>query len=164
DNSRELCGGTHLENTGAIESFKIISESSVSAGMRRIEAVTGRFVSDVIKREKIAAQQKAAKEKEDKISTERDKARRSGLLENTDAIVKGSKIINGIKIIACELPDADVDDLRSICDKVRKLEPLAAILLVSHDNDKVSYVIAFSQDLVKKGFNAAKTVKDISQV
>ncbi|OIO81664.1 MAG: alanine--tRNA ligase [Candidatus Omnitrophica bacterium CG1_02_43_210] len=164
DNSRELCGGTHLENTGAIESFKIISESSVSAGMRRIEAVTGIFVSDVIKREKIAAQQKAAKEKEDKVSTERDKARRSGLLNNTDAIIKGSKIINGIKVVASELPDADVDDLRSICDKVRQLEPLAAILLVSHDNDKVSYVIAFSQDLVKKGFNAAKTVKDISRV
>jgi len=164
DYSKELCGGTHLENTGQIGSFKIISETSISAGIRRIEAVTGKFVKGAIEKERVLQEQAAKKEAEDKIKAETDKARSKVLLEGVDEIIKKSKIINGIKIMASEVRGAGIDDLRGLCDRIKSKEQGAAILLASKSEDKVSLVLVLSKDLVAKGMNAANIIKEISGV
>jgi len=164
DYSKELCGGTHLGNTGQVGVFKIISESSISAGVRRIEAVTGRFVKDVLEKENLLKEEKAKKELEDKIKIDADKNRRKALLETVDGIIKNSKLIKGIKVIVYEIQGAGIDDLRSVCDSIKSKESSAAILLASKTEDKVSLVLALSKDLVNKGFDAVKIIKDVSKI
>jgi alanyl-tRNA synthetase len=178
--SKELCGGTHLEKTGPIGMFKITSESSISAGTRRIEAATGKAASDISRNQQnilkdisamFDAQPEDVLEKIEslldrvkKLEASLEKAKRQMADSQMQELILKSKKIGDITLIISSVPDTDAELLRIMTDKIRNKIKSAAILLASSSAGKVSLVLAFSQDLVKKGFNAGALIKDVSRI
>ena len=181
DFSTELCGGTHLDNTAKAGLFKIISESSVAAGVRRIEATTGLGVLDLLctKDELIA---ETAKEM--KLSNASELARKASQLQNE---LKGARSeiealegkiaayefgktedsavdVNGISVIAQRLDGVSVDSARALCDSVRDKNPSSVTLLALRAGDRLNFVCVCGADAVKRGANAGKIVKEIATI
>ena len=178
DFSKELCGGTHLNSTSEIGLFKIIAEGSIQAGVRRIEAVTGRaaavFVKDQEKEIEMLSRQFGAKpeslEQDLKKTSERVSAvknRLSQLMAGriksrwTDEMAKIS-VSQGVPVISKRMDGADADLLKLAVDVLKSSGRSFAALLSAGTEDKVSIAVAASEDLVKKGFHAGKIVKEIS--
>jgi len=180
DYSKELCGGTHLDNIGKIELFKIISEGSTSAGIRRIEAITGRFAINADKEQKeilkdvsvmlnVSEEDLLEKIQEDQarlknLETSLSRLRKNISNQQIKSLISKHKDINGVKAVISEIKDADMDILRGMADTIKDKVGSVAILLAAQSQDNVSLLLVFSQDLVKKGFNAGKLIKDISRV
>ena len=175
DYSKELCGGTHLTSTGQIGLFKIIGEESVSAGTRRITALTGAgAVAHVQKSEAILAQLASglkvpAADLPDRVESmtkeirELKKKAAAGAASGTLSIDKllGDVVeIAGVKVIAAEVPGADPNVLRQLIDQLRrKVSPVAVMLASKQDDKKVMLVAGLSRDLVEKGGDAVAWVK-----
>ncbi|MCP5004494.1 MAG: alanine--tRNA ligase [Planctomycetes bacterium] len=178
--SRELCGGTHVASTGEIGLFKIIHESSVAAGIRRIEAVTG---SDAIerarRREKILeklcnildtredsvierAQELTQQIKE--LKKEAQRAKMESSRENIADIIANIREIEGVSIVTEMVGGTDKAGLRKIVDILKKRLPSAAIVLGAVDDGRVTIVTAFSNDLVKSGLHAGNLAKEIAKI
>ena len=173
--SKEFCGGTHLKNTAQAGSFKIISESGVSAGVRRIEALTGFGVlnyyeeqgfmfnemMDMLKttpqniRRRIASilEENRAMAKE----IESLKSKLSGSL--VDDLVNSAEDMNGIKFVAGEAKGLDMNGLRNLGDKLKDKLKSAVIVLASGSDGKVNLVAMCSDDAVKAGAKAGDIVK-----
>lgn len=174
--SKELCGGTHCNQTGEIGSFYIISEGSVASGIRRIEAVTGmeafkyskinrdklKVVSSMLKSaEPVQAVEKLItelKEKQQEIENLKNKL----IFQNIDEILKQAIDINGIKALAVKLEGVDVKGLRILSDKLReKLYP-AVILLASKVDGQGILILSVTKDAIGK-YDAGKLLKNITQ-
>ncbi|MBS6006283.1 MAG: alanine--tRNA ligase [Clostridium baratii] len=180
DYSKELCGGTHVKNSGQIGLFKIIGESGVAAGIRRMEAVTGftaiKYVEDkqnTLKKacaslkcnekdilNKISSQSSEIKEKEKEIAELKAKLT-SGA---EDDILNSAKEINGINVIAYALEDVDGNALRDLGDKIRNKVDKSVVVLVSKVNDKVNLVAMATKDAVSSGVHCGKIIKEVAQV
>lgn len=180
DYSKELCGGTHVKNSGQIGLFKIIGESGVAAGIRRMEAVTGftaiKYVEEkqnTLKKacaslkcnekdilNKISSQASEIKEKEKEISELKAKLT-SGA---EDDILNSAKDINGINVIAYALEDVDGNALRDLGDKIRNKADKSVVVLVSKVNDKVNLVAMATKDAVSSGVHCGKIIKEVAQV
>lgn len=180
DYSKELCGGTHVKNSGQIGLFKIIGESGVAAGIRRMEAVTGftaiKYVEDkqnTLKKacaslkcnekdilNKISSQASEIKEKEKEISELKAKLT-SGA---EDDILNSAKEINGINVIAYALEDVDGNALRDLGDKIRNKADKSVVVLISKANDKVNLVAMATKDAVACGIHCGKIIKEVAQV
>lgn len=178
--SYELCGGTHVENTGDIGTFLILSEGSAAAGVRRIEAVTGREAYQVI-RERNRVLRKSARllttsteEVADKVTTlldSYDDVRRE-LVEVKQQVVKiefatkmaDTKMVKGVPVLSCLLKDADNDTLRQMTDTFREKYPSGIVALGSVINEKPSLILAVTEDLVKRGVNAGEIVKQVAGI
>lgn len=176
--SMELCGGTHIANTGTIGMFKILSESSVGSGIRRIEAVCGsaceKYVESLEKKiEQIAEILKTSKVRlvssvkkivadtkslEGEIATLKSRA----ISDKIDEYIKSAKIIDGIKVIAFSVKDVDIKSLREMADKVKEKQPSAIIIIASQFNGKLSFVVSVSNDLIEKGYHSGKIAKQFA--
>jgi alanyl-tRNA synthetase len=180
DFSLELCGGTHLRNTAEVGLFKLVGESSVGAGLRRVEAVTGkgalRYVND--QEEQLAGVARLVK------AAPHEAARRvEGLLEHNRALeaekdallakLAGYQVhdmldrvqeIKGIKVLAAQAAAPDMDSLRSMVDLLRGKIGSGVILLGSAAGDKVNLVAAVTKDLLGAGLHAGKLVKEVAAV
>ena len=178
--SKERCGGTHVSNVGEIGLFKIVSETGVAAGIRRIEALTGRAAikymeekqrllkeacsalkcteKDIIK--KISSQGSEIKEKEKEIAELKSKLT-SGAL---DDILNSAKDINGVKSIAYALEDVDGNALRDLADKIRSKMGSGVVILVSKMQDKVNLVAMATKDVLDKGIHCGKIIKEVASV
>jgi alanyl-tRNA synthetase len=178
DYSIEFCGGTHIDNTGKVGGFKIISEGGIAQGVRRIEAITGsnvvRYLAD---KENVISNVAAALK-----SNETDLMRKAGQvmadiksLENTiksiksdeisgsiDGIIESAKDINGVKFISKKFEDTDVDQLRSISDAVKESTDDVIMVFAAVNGDKVTFIVSVSEDLIGKGYHAGKLIKDIA--
>jgi alanyl-tRNA synthetase len=179
--SRELCGGTHVCATGEIGLFKIISETGIAAGMRRIEAVTGETayqlvnkqkelldeVAFVLKtseenlRERVEILVRSSKQMEKKIK-EAQKETAKGTI---DKLVESSVEVNGIKVIAHQAEVETRDDLLELADTIReKLKSTVGVLAGILDG-KISFVAVVTDDLIKsKGIKAGDVVKEIARI
>lgn len=174
DCSKEFCGGTHLKNSAQAGSFKILSESGVAAGIRRIEAVTGFGVIDYYEEKEAALKQigKLVKATGSNLMTrlqsiidenkamakeiESLKAKSQGGL--VDDIIKSAEDVNGIKLVTASVKGVDMNGLRSMGDMLKdKLD--GVIVLASGEGDKVSFVAMCSDAAVKKGAKAGDIVK-----
>lgn len=181
DYSKELCGGTHLESTGEIGLFRIMSECSVAGGIRRIEAVAGRAAYKSLKKdEEVIAEIAAALKSspKDVIRTARDAASKIGNLEkeianlrsgrdavNVDEIIKGAYEIEGVKIISVRLKNMGIEALRNTADNIKKgAAGLSVIVLGSGAEDRVYLVCAVSKELADKGVNAGNIIKKVSHI
>ena len=163
DYSKELCGGTHVDNTAEIGMFKIIRESSIAAGMRRIEALTGDAAGQWIeenKKLKIKNEKlKEKKQEEKKFEKERSK----DIKKNIDFIIKKARFIEGVKIITEEIENANMNILRWLSDGIKCKEKSAFIMLAGKDADKVFIVLSITDDLVGKGMDAEVMIKEIAK-
>jgi alanyl-tRNA synthetase len=176
--STELCGGTHVKRTGDIGFFKIVAESGVAAGIRRVEAVTGEGALQwVQEREaKLAEAAAALKTSPDEVAQkivqiqesvrtlEKELARLKSRMAASqgDELTARAEDVNGIKVLAATLDGADAKTLRETLDKLKdRLRP-AAIVLAAADGAKVSLVAGVTDDLTAK-VKAGELVNFVAQ-
>lgn len=178
--SYELCGGTHVHETGDIGIFLITSEGSAAAGVRRIEAVTGQSAYDLVQRRFRALKEAAGilttsvddvPEKTLALVNELDKSRKQmGKLRQELVALEFERklasvpLINGVPVLAAVLANADSDSLRQMCDRFRERYPTGAIVLGSAVDNHPFLIAAVTEDLVKRGLNAGELVKIAAQV
>ncbi|UJB31577.1 alanine--tRNA ligase [Chromobacterium sp. Beijing] len=179
DFSAELCGGTHVQRTGDIGLFKIVAESGVAAGVRRVEAVTGEGAiahiqaQDALLKEAAGAlkaqtlDEVAAKigSLQDNVKTlEKELAKLKGQLAASagDSLADGAAEVNGVKVLAVELPGADNNALRETLDKLKDKLGSAAIVLAAKGDGKVALVAGVTADLTSK-LKAGELVNFVAQ-
>ena len=168
--SKEFCGGTHVKNSSQIGLFKIISESSISSGVRRIEAVTGLGVENYIdtqinhikkSEEKIAELIDEKKKLEKEISELRLQSKMGQL----DSVLTKPIDLNGIKIYKAELNAENMDELKSFGDELRNKTKGAVGVLISQIDDKAAIVCIVTDDLIKeKKLSAGKIVGELAKI
>jgi alanyl-tRNA synthetase len=164
--SAELCGGTHVSATGEIGLFHIISESSIGAGLRRIEAVTGRGAEEYVG-QRLSDSQKSAQELEAELDKERKKtlALEKELARKTaESLIAQAEVIKGVKVLAAKVPSARMEILREMSDIIRDKLKSAIVVLGTAYQEKPAFLAAVTPDLVKKGYNAGKIVKQVAEV
>ncbi len=173
--SYELCGGTHVNETGDIGLFLITSEGSAAAGVRRIEAVTGREAYMLVKhrtqllRQSAATSQTSVDELPGRVESlvkELDTTRKSlSALKQKQALTDFSEklsqteMIGGSAVLALLVPEVDVDTLRILSDRFREKFASGVVLLASVNDQKPMILCSVSDDLVKRGVNAGDIVK-----
>ncbi|WP_326513706.1 alanine--tRNA ligase [Clostridium intestinale] len=178
--SKELCGGTHVRNSGEIGLFKIVSEAGVAAGVRRIEALTGfnalRYMEEKQNLLKEACGILKCSEKEviKKINTttqelkEKDKEiqeLKSKLVSGIeDEILGAKKVINDVEVVAYVVSDVDANSLRDLADKVRNKLDLGVVVLGSVLGDKVNFVSMATKNALPKGVHCGKIIKEVATV
>jgi alanyl-tRNA synthetase len=176
--SRELCGGTHVARTGDIGLFKIVAESGVAAGVRRVEAITGDVALAYMQRQQAvlddiaAALKSSASEAPGKIAQllegmrqlEKELARLKSKLAASqgDELVNQAVDIHGVKVLAATLEGADVAALRETMDKLKDKLKSAAIVLAAVQDGKVSLIAGVTQDLTSK-LKAGELVNFVAQ-
>ncbi len=177
DFSLEFCGGTHLDNTAKAGVFKIVSESSVAAGVRRIEAVTGKGVSELINRletekEKTAdllktspnvlltrAAQVMEEIKELSVKNDALSAELAGL--RTGELMNNAKTVGSVRLITAKL-EGSTEMLREIGDRVKDKAPDAVCVLAAEKDGKVSLAASCGKDAVAHGAHAGLILKKIA--
>jgi alanyl-tRNA synthetase len=161
--SIELCGGTHVSNTSEIGLFKIVSESSIAAGVRRIEAVTGRGVREFINslEKKIEDKNTEAESMLDrvkKLEKEINSMKSGNLRSDFEKLVAEATLVNGIKVLTSEIVINDMDQLRTAGENLRNIMGANGIgLLAAQADGKVQLLCCVTDDL-KDRFPAGKLV------
>lgn len=178
--SIELCGGAHLKNTAQVGSFKILSENGVAAGVRRIEAVTGKEAlkhyqaqEDEIKEicrlvkstpDKLLArlEQLLAEQKETAKELEKLKAKMAG--GAADEMLNSKVEIGGVAVLAAEVKDMDGNALRTMGDQLKQKLGSGVVVLASGKDGKVNLMAMATDDVVKKGAHAGNIIKAAAAV
>ena len=180
DWSIELCGGTHVRNTGEIGCFKILSETGVAAGVRRIEAVTGtgvleianineevlNQVSEVFKCNCKAVLSKARAHFDEfrTMKKELEEIKKQAMGSEVDEMVKNAKEINGVKLITACFNDYNINDLRTLSDDIKKSYKNTAMVFAAVAGEKVTFLTSLTDDLVEKGYHAGNMIKQIARI
>ena len=175
DYSIELCGGTHVSNTAQIGPFKIISETGIASGVRRIEALTGRAVIEFYEKEEeklhssAALLKTTADELENKIkhllaenkalSSENESLKNKLAKEAASDVMDSVTEVKGIKVLAAQIPDQDMNSLRTLGDELKEKLGGGVIVLASAKDGKVNLCAFASDDAVKSGAHAGNIVK-----
>ncbi len=181
--SREFCGGTHCDNTGQIGGFKIIKEESISAGVRRITALTGSGLTKYLEDrgeiiEKLSVMLKTSAEalvdRVDRLIKENKKlakklksgARQSGSDTKAEAkkLLEKCEKIGGTSVVIGRLSTTSVEQAREAVDMLKKKAKSAAVVLGFDDDGKVTLLAGFTDDLVKKGLKAGDVIKAIAPI
>ncbi|MDP3730562.1 MAG: alanine--tRNA ligase [Candidatus Omnitrophota bacterium] len=164
DISKELCGGTHVDNTKDIGFFKITGESSIASGIRRIEAVTAEAAKEWV--EKQARRDKERIEAENK-KDENKKALSARLNEEIakiDTLIAKAPTFGNTKVVTAIINDLGMDGLRVLSDRIRSKAPSVVIVLAFNADEKASFMISLTNDLVGKGMKAADMAKELAKL
>ncbi len=180
DYSRELCGGTHLAATGQIGLFWILSEGSIGAGLRRIEAVTGRGaeaylrqqvdqlrqVAELLETKPAQAVARAAEVVEQLRAQQREieQLRRELAQRQVEALLPQVQQVSGIPVLAARVPAVDMNNLREFTDLLRDRLGAAVVVLGAVIADRPALVASIAPELVGRGLNAVKLVQAAAQV
>jgi alanyl-tRNA synthetase len=161
--SMELCGGCHVSNTGDIQLFKVMSESSIAAGIRRIEAACGKHAETFIEQQKAAGAAEAERAKEVERQKQLAKQRQAEMQAKAPAIADEllGKIKDGLLIE--NMGEADAELLGAVMDALQPKLTSAVVILGGVSDGKVALVCAVTPDLVKAGKNAGKIVGSIAK-
>ncbi|MBM7620380.1 alanyl-tRNA synthetase [Bacillus tianshenii] len=178
DYSLELCGGCHVQNTSVIGLFKIVSESGIGAGTRRMEAVTGeaayRLLNDQVQLLKDAAVKLKTKPQEvgsridvllsDMKELQRENQSLSAKLGNIEAssLSDKAKQVNGVTMLVSKVAGTDMNNLRTMVDDLKTKLGSAIIVLASVQDGKVNISAGVTKDLIEKGHHAGKIVKEVA--
>ena len=179
--STEFCGGTHVRNTAQIGCFKIVSESSVAAGIRRIEATTAFGVLDLLddRTEILAKTAVALKANNLKDAPARAEALAAELKETAkqleilkaqmaaakiDGLFENAADIDGVRIVSAYLTGTGADTLRDMVDKVRDKAPNAVTVLIGSDGNKTMMAVGVSKNALARGLKAGALVKKIAAI
>ncbi|MDZ5607641.1 alanine--tRNA ligase [Bacillus pseudomycoides] len=178
DYSLELCGGCHVDNTASIGIFKIVAESGIGAGTRRIEAVTGKSAYELMNDQVGLLKEAAGKMK----TNPKDILTRvDGLFaevkqlqkENESLAAKLSNIeagnltdsvvtIDGVNVLATKVNVADMNNLRTMMDDLKNKLESAVVVLAAVNDDKVNILAGVTKDLISQGYHAGKLVKEVA--
>ncbi len=178
--SVELCGGTHLDNTAKAGMCKIISEASVAAGVRRIEAVTGKAVLDYLNERqhilneaasalKTSPNELAAKVEQtmaDLRAMNKQVEKLNGKIASMQMVdlFNVSRDVKGVNVVATKLEDATPDVLRTMGDDIKEKAPNMVAVLSSVNGDRVSLLCVCGAEAVKKGAHAGKIIKEVAKI
>ena len=180
DISTEFCGGTHLDNTAKAGLFKIVSESSVASGVRRIEAVTGfNVLSEYNKAKEVintaaqtlkVANPSALLQKCESIMTEMSAMHSE--IDRLNSVISASQLkelgdskeVNGIKLISATLSGVTGDNLRKAGDEIKNNNDSFIALLAGTADGKGNFLCICSKEAIDKGANAGKIVKEIAAI
>jgi alanyl-tRNA synthetase len=178
--SQELCGGTHVSQTGEIGMFRIVSEGSVGAGVRRVEAVTGRAAQQLVQRrlsvlDAASTHLGAPPEEVDRavlrmLGEMHEKQKEIGDLRRELARLEFENLLQqveevaGIQVLAARVRAADVETLREMTDWCRNRLGTVVIVLGAVIDDKPSFVAAITPDLVERGLTAGALIKRVARV
>ena len=177
--SKELCGGTHVGNTGVITAFKILSESGIAAGVRRIEAVTadGVFGYYRTQEEELTAAAKAAKtepanlarriegllEEIKALSSENEKLKAKLANNSLGDVMNQVQTVRKVKLLAAKLADADMNGLRNLGDQLKeKLGEGVVVLASAQGSDKVNLIAMVTPEAEKSGAHAGNIIKAVA--
>ncbi len=174
--SKEFCGGTHVDNTGTITAFKILSESGVAAGVRRIEAITADGVFEYYHRveEELNAAAKAAKaeptalvkkveallEEIKELHSENEKLKAKLANNSLGDVMSQVKEFNGMKVLAVKVPEVDMNGLRNLGDQLKEKLGEGVIFLASAKEGKVNLVAMATEEAMKLGAHAGNLIKE----
>ncbi len=178
DFSLELCGGCHVPNTSVIGLFKIVSESGIGAGTRRIEAVTGEAAYNLMNEQIGLLKEAAAKLKTnvkdvpariDALMAEMKQLHHENeslatKLGNIEAgnLVSKVKDINGVPVLVAKVQGIDMNNLRNMADELKQKLGSGIVVLGSSVDDKVNLIAGVTKDLMDKGFHAGKLIKEVA--
>jgi len=178
--SKEFCGGTHVNNTGVISAFKLLSENGVAAGVRRIEAITGDKVFEYYKEQerKLHEAAAAAKSEPDKLVSRiesllaeikalssENESLKAKLANNALGNVMDKVCeVKGVKVLATAVPDVDMNGLRNLGDEMKAKLGEGVVVLGSAKDGKVSLVCMVTDGAQKSGAHAGNIIKEIAPV
>ncbi len=178
--SRELCGGTHLDNTAKVGSFRITAEFSVASGVRRIEAITGlENLRDMEQnRRLISAMAEKLKTKPAEIVQRMDdqnaelrgmrqtleKFKSRELLEDASELLSFARDVGGLKVLTIKLPDIDTDGMRKLGDFIRDRADNAAAVFATVKDDKITFLAVCAPKAVAAGISAGDIIRHVAAI
>lgn len=176
--SAELCGGTHVSNSGQIGMFKILSENGVASGVRRIEAVTGRAVlqqlnqaeamvgsaCDILKTNpsNLILKVKAVSEEARTLKKEIEQMKMEAMGSDLNAMLACAKVINGVRLVTREFENVQIGDLRKLSDEVKAQEKNVVMVFAAVNGEKITLMVSVTDDLLDKGYHAGQMIKKIA--
>ena len=179
DYSKELCGGTHVKNTGQVGAFRILSESGVASGVRRIEAISGlgildhykrnehllRDLTDTMKvtRENITERANSLLSEVKSLKKEIEHHKQEKMAGSLGSLIDEAVDVNGVRLIRKRYDNLKIDDLRKIADGIRAKEKNVIMVLAAVHGGKVNFMVSVSDDLTDR-YHAGKMIKEIAKV
>ena len=177
NNSKELCGGTHVSNTSELGIFSLQSESSISSGIRRIEACTSNKAYSYLKDQERQVKElvKILKNKDVKVAVEKlildlKKQEKQLALVKKDVssnlskeFLQKAETVSGIRLITEEV-SLEANEIKQICFSLRASEKNLVVVLIVKNQEKLLVNISVTDDLIKKGIEADKIIKEIAKV
>lgn len=178
--SLELCGGCHVKNTSQVGLFKIVSESGISAGVRRIEAITGLEsinylkgleekvgkIADILKTnpQEVVKRTETILAEMKQISKENETLKGKMSAGISEEILDKAIAINGFKVVACKVSNMDIEELRGLGDKLKSKVGSGVIVLAGDKDNKVTLIIMASKDAIEKGIHSGNILKEIAKI
>ena len=179
--SVELCGGTHVDATGELGFVKLMGESSIAAGVRRIEALTGAAavadvqgdtsllsnVANLLKTPKTDVSERIERLLQEQRELEQQLQQLKGqqALANVSALVENAVLIEDVRVVASVVPDTDRDGLRKLVDELKNRLESGVVALASVTGDGIAFVVGVTSDLVKsRGLHAGKIISELTQL
>ena len=179
--SVELCGGTHVDATGELGFVKLMGESSIAAGVRRVEALTGTAavtavqddtvllssVSNLLKTPKTDVSERIERLLQEQRELEQQIRQMKGqqALANVGALVEGATVVEDVRVVASVVADTDRNGLRKLVDELKNRLDSGVVTLASVTGDEVAFVVGVTSDLVKnRGLHAGKIISELTQL
>ncbi len=179
--SVELCGGTHVEATGELGYVKLASESSIAAGVRRVEALTGSAaaatiqaddallagVTNLLKTPKTALPQRIERllQEQRELEQQLQQLKNQHALSNINALVEGATLVGGVRVVASHVKDTDRNGLRRLVDALKTHLESGVVALASVTGGEVAFVVGVTADLVKnRGLHAGKIITELTRL
>lgn len=178
--SIELCGGTHLTNTSQIGMFKILSEGGVAAGVRRIEAITGRavynylkekeeLISNVcsnlkVKEDTLALRVTSLLEENKNLGKELHDVKTKMSLQSMNSVLDSKIDANGVDLVCSKFEGMDMNTLKEVADSLRDKLVSGVVILANVADGKINFVVTATKDVIEKGIHCGNIVKEISSI